>query len=187
LGGKVARSEATKSDNKLVASCHFHSSKAVAFCRSKLSLLVAYATQFHLALTFTCSLPRFSATEVFCPVMTETAQRKGGGKPFRSILEPHFEFIRDLRQHRKTWRQITELLFTEKGIRVTVYAPYLFYRRKLKRAAKPNWEDAGNNSRLPPARPNVVASRSQSRSSPLPPQQNFQRPDQTKLNTDNFT
>ena len=66
--------------------------------------------------------------------MTETAQRKGGGKPFRSILEPHFEFIRELRQRRKTWRQITELLLTEKGIRVTVFAPYLFYRRKLKRA-----------------------------------------------------
>ena len=74
--------------------------------------------------------------------MTETAQRKGGGKPFRSILEPHFEFIRELRHRRKTWRQITELLLTEKGISVTVYAPYLFYRRKLKRAAKLNWENS---------------------------------------------
>jgi hypothetical protein len=79
--------------------------------------------------------------------MTETAQRKGGGKPFRSILEPHFEFIRELRQRRKTWRQITESLLTEKNIRVTVYAPYLFYRRKLKRATKPHWEDADNNSK----------------------------------------
>ncbi len=180
----MARSEATKSDNKLVASCHFHSSKAVAFCRSKLSLLVAYATQFHLALTFTCSLPRFSATEVFCPVMTETAQRKGGGKPFRSILEPHFEFIRDLRQHRKTWRQITELLFTEKGIRVTVYAPYLFYRRKVKRAGKSNWENAGNNSEAQPARPYVAASRPQSRPSPLAKPVPFNRPNLSKINTD---
>jgi len=119
--------------------------------------------------------------------MTETAQRKGGGIPFRSILEPHFEFIRELRQRRKTWRQITELLFTEKDIRVTVYAPYLFYRRKLKRAVKPNWENSGNNSKAHSARPDVAASRPQSRPSPLPPQQNFQRPDQTKLNTDNFT
>jgi hypothetical protein len=47
--------------------------------------------------------------------MTETTQRKGGGKPFRSILESHFEFIRELRQRRKTWRQITELLLTEKA------------------------------------------------------------------------
>jgi hypothetical protein len=119
--------------------------------------------------------------------MTETAQRKGGGKPFRSILEPHFEFIRELRQRRKTWRQITELLLTEKGIRVTVFAPYLYYRRKLKRAAKPNWESAANNSEFQPSRSDVAASRPQSRPSPLPPQQNFQRPDQTKLTTDNFT
>ncbi len=119
--------------------------------------------------------------------MTETAQRKGGGKPFRSILEPHFDFIRELRQRRKTWRQITELLLTEKNIRVTVYAPYLFYRRKMKRATKPNWENAGNDSEAQPARPNAAASRPQSRPSPLPPQQIFQRPDRTKFNTDNFT
>jgi hypothetical protein len=117
--------------------------------------------------------------------MTETAQRKGGGRPFRSILEPHFEFIRDLRQRRKTWRQITELLFTEKGIRVTVFAPYLYYRRKLKRAAKPHWENSTVDSQ--PTHPSAAASRQQSRQSPLPPQQNFQRPDQTKLKTDNFT
>src|SRR5271163_3236276 len=102
--------------------------------------------------------------------MTETTQQKGGGKPFRSILEPHFEFIRELRQRRKTWREITGLLLTEKGIRVTVFAPYLFYRRKLKRTAKPNWENAGNNSQAQPARPNVAASRPQSRPSPLPQQ-----------------
>ena len=43
VGKKTVRNGATKSDNKLVASCRFHSSKVVAFCRSKLSLLVAYA------------------------------------------------------------------------------------------------------------------------------------------------
>jgi hypothetical protein len=66
--------------------------------------------------------------------MTETAQRKRGGKPFHSILEPHFDFIREQRQRRKTWQEIADLLFSEKGIRVTFYAPYRFYRRKLKRA-----------------------------------------------------
>jgi hypothetical protein len=119
--------------------------------------------------------------------MNETAQRKGGGKPFRSILEPHFEFIRELRHRRKTWRQITELLLTEKNIRVTAFAPYLFYRRKLKRAAKPNWENAGNDSRLPPARPDVAASRPQSRPSPLPQQDAFNRPNISKIKTDEFT
>ena len=88
--------------------------------------------------------------------MTDPSQRKGGGKPFRSILEPHFEFIRELRQRRKTWRQITELLLTEKGIRVTVFAPYLYYRRKLKRAARPDWESAANYSDCQPA-PSVCA------------------------------
>ena len=116
--------------------------------------------------------------------MTEKAQRKGGGKPFRSILEPHFEFIRELRQRRKTWRQITELLFTEKDIRVTVYAPYLFYRRKLKRATKPNWENAGNNFESQPVRPNVAASQPQSRPSPLAKPAPFKRPNIKNINTD---
>jgi hypothetical protein len=116
--------------------------------------------------------------------MTETAQRKGGGKPFRSILEPHFEFIRELRQRRKTWRRITELLLTEKGIRVTLYAPYRFYRRKLKRAAKPNWENAGNDFQLQPARPNVAASRPQSRPAPLPKPIPFNQPNIKNMNTD---
>ena len=117
--------------------------------------------------------------------MTETAQRKGGGKPFRSILEPHFEFIRELRQRRKTWKQITELLFTEKGIRVTVYAPYLYFRRKLRRVAKPHWENSTNDSQ--PARPIAAASRPQSGSAPLPVQPHFKRPDRSNLNTEEFT
>ena len=116
--------------------------------------------------------------------MTEKAQRKGGGKPFRSIFEPHFEFIRELRQRRKTWRQITELLLIERDIRVTVFAPYLFYRRKLKRATKPNWENAGNNSEEQPARPNVVASRPPSRPAPLPKQNAFNRPNIKNINTE---
>jgi nicotinamide mononucleotide adenylyltransferase len=116
--------------------------------------------------------------------MTETTQRRGGGKPFRSIMEPHFEFIRELRQRRKTWRQITELLFTEKGIRVTVYAPYLFYRRKLKRAAKPHWENAGNDSEAHPVRPIIAASRQQSRPSPLAKPAPFNRPNINNINTD---
>jgi hypothetical protein len=116
--------------------------------------------------------------------MTETAQRKGGGKPFRSILEPHFEFIRELRQRRKTWREITKLLLTEKDIRVTVFAPYLFYRRKLKRAGKSNWENPGNNSEAHPARPIAAASRPQSRPSPLAKPVPFNRPNLSKINTD---
>ena len=116
--------------------------------------------------------------------MTETTQRKGGGKPFRSILEPHFEFIRELRQRRKTWRQITELLLTEKDIRVTVFAPYLYYRRKLKRATKPHWENAENNSEFQPARSHAASSRPPSRPSPLAKPAPFNRPNIKNINTD---
>ena len=119
--------------------------------------------------------------------MTETAQRKGGGKPFQSILEPHFDFIRELRQRRKTWQEIAALLFTEKGIRVTVFAPYLFYRRKLKRAAKANWENPGNYSEAHPARPIAAASRAQLRPAPLPPKPAFKQPNISTIKDDQFT
>jgi len=47
--------------------------------------------------------------------MTETAHQKRGGKPFHSILEPHYDFIRELRQRRKTWQEIADLLLSEKA------------------------------------------------------------------------
>jgi len=156
----MERQKATTNLSLIVASAHQKLSPFVARnCR--LCSVISSHFNFHL-------LPaRFSATGLYCPVMSETAQRKGGGKPFRSILEPHFEFIRELRQRRKTWRQITELLLAEKNIRVTAFAPYLFYRRKLKRAAKSNWENAGNDSQFPPPPPYVKAPRPQHPPHPL--------------------
>ena len=116
--------------------------------------------------------------------MTETAHQKRGGKPFHSILEPHFDFIRELRQRRKTWQEVADLLLSEKGIRVTFHAPYLFYRRRLKRATKPHWEDAEYISEFQHARPNAEASRPQSRQSPLPKRSPFTRPNIKNINTD---
>jgi hypothetical protein len=116
--------------------------------------------------------------------MTETAHQKRGGKPFHSILEPHYDFIRELRQRRKTWQEIADLLLSEKGIRVTFHAPYLFYRRRLKRATKPHWEDL---SVFQPDRSNASASRPQSRSAPLSAAPTFKRPDRSNLNTEEFT
>jgi hypothetical protein len=116
--------------------------------------------------------------------MTETAHRKRGGKPFHSILEPHYDFIRELRQRRKTWQEIADLLLSEKGIRVTFHAPYLFYRRRLKRAIKPHWENAENNSEFQPAHPNAATNRPQSRPSPLAKPAPFNRPNLSKINTD---
>jgi hypothetical protein len=135
-------------------------------------------------LTFTCSLPLNCASELSCALMTETEQPKRGGKAFHSILEPHFDFIHQQRQRRKTWQEIADLLLSEKGIRVTLYAPYRFYRRKLKRAAKPNWENAGNDSRFPSARPDVVTSRPPSRPAPLPKSIPFNQPNLKNINTD---
>jgi hypothetical protein len=115
--------------------------------------------------------------------MTETAQRKRGGKAFHSILESHFDFIHQQRQRRKTWQEIADLLFTEKGIRVTLYAPYRFYRRRLKRAA--HWENPASEIQL--ARPGAAASQPQSRPVPLPKQSDFKRPNLSTINTEEFT
>jgi hypothetical protein len=142
--------------------------------------LPLYATRFHLTLTFSYSLPPNLAGELSCPLMTETAQRKRGGKAFHSILEPHFDFIHQQRHRRKTWQEIADLLFSEKSIRVTFYAPYHFYRRRLKRAS--HWENSTVDSQ--PAHPSAAASRTQSRSSPLAKPVPFNRPNLSKINTD---
>ena len=111
--------------------------------------------------------------------MTETAQRKRGGRAYHSVLEPHFDFIHQQRQRRKTWQEIADLLFSEKGIRVTFYAPYRFYRRRLKRATKPNWENSAGE--IQPANP---ASQPPSRPAPLPKQNTFNRPNIKNINPD---
>jgi hypothetical protein len=104
-------------------------------------------------------------------------------------MEPHFDFIREQRQRRKTWQEIADLLFTEKGIRVTLHAPYLFYRRKLRRA-KP-WEDEPNlkpgAKKSMPAHPSTAASQPQARPAPLPMHLDFKRPNLSNLNTEEFT
>jgi len=118
-------------------------------------------------------------------MMTETVQQKRGGKAFHSILEPHFDFIHQQRQRRKTWQEIAGLLFSEKGVRVTLYAPYRFYRRRLKRAVKPHWENLTIDSQ--PARSSAVPGRPQSRPAPLPVEPAFKRPNLSTINTEEFT
>jgi hypothetical protein len=119
--------------------------------------------------------------------MSETAQPKRGGKAFHSILGPHFDFIHQQRQRRKTWQEIADSLFNEKGVRVTLYAPYRFYRRQLRRRAKGHWEVAENDLEDQPARPNMAASRTQSRPAPLPLKPVFKQPNISTKDTDNFT
>jgi hypothetical protein len=173
-----------------VAICRIRSRK-VAATRRLLSPAVAGicrylpqgVAQFHLTLTFSYSLLRIFADDLFCTLMTETAQRKRGGKAFHSVLEPHFDFIHQQRQRRKTWQEIADLLHTEKGVRVTLYAPYHFYRRRLKRAS--HWENSSVDSQ--PAGPSAATNRPQSRPVPLPKQSDFKRPNLSNLNTEEFT
>jgi hypothetical protein len=118
--------------------------------------------------------------------MTEPTQRKRGGRAYHSILEPHLDFIREQRQRRKSWKEIADLLLTEKGIRVTLYAPYHFYRRKLKHAAKPHW-DRSEHFESQPVHPTAEASQPRSRPVTLPASSDFKRPDLSKFNMDHFT
>src|SRR5207302_8808850 len=73
--------------------------------------------------------------------LSETTKQRRGGRAFHSILAPHFDFIRQLRKQRKTWQEIAESPHSQKGIRVTLYAPYLFYKRQLRRRPRPHWEN----------------------------------------------
>jgi len=69
-----------------------------------------------------------------------TNERPGGGRAYRSRLEPFVEFIREQRQQRRTWQEIATLLRTEKGCAITFQGLHQFYRRYLKRQARPHWE-----------------------------------------------
>jgi hypothetical protein len=119
--------------------------------------------------------------------MTETHQR--GGKAYHSVLAPHSRFhprvapaAQDLAGDRRP------ASYAEKGIRVTLYAPYHFYRRKLKRAKRPHWESETAPVESQPTRPIVPASRpGDSAPAPLPAQPAFKRPNRETFNRDEFT
>ena len=81
--------------------------------------------------------------------MTETAQPKRGGRAFHSILEPHFDFIRELRQRRKTWQEIAESAFHRKGHPRHALCPVSFLSAQIETRAKAHWEDAENHSEAP--------------------------------------
>ena len=110
--------------------------------------------------------------------MTEITKQPRGGRAFHSILVPHFEFIRELRKQRKTWKEIAELLHREKGVRVTLYAPYFFCKRRLKRMTRPHWEDE--------VIPKPVESQAVRPKTPALPATDFRRPDRKTFNPDDY-
>ncbi len=71
---------------------------------------------------------------------TEAKNGRGGGRAFRSRLEPFVDFIRQQRQQRKTWQEIAAQLRNEKNCSITFQGLHQFYRRYLKRQARPHWE-----------------------------------------------
>lgn len=117
----------------------------------------------------------------------EPAQpKRRGGRAHHSALEPHFETIRHWRRQRRTWKEIAAMLASEKGVHVTLYAPYRFMRRRLKRPA--HWEDEAPSSpaasESQPAHPKAPAIRPSS--APVLPASDFHRPDRNSFNPDEY-
>jgi hypothetical protein len=113
-------------------------------------------------------------------------RRSGGGRPFHSRLEPFVNFIHQQRQRRKTWNEIAALLGSQKGCAITAQGVHQFYRRHLQRRAKSHWEDANNPPESEPFHPIPQVRPLQPRSSPLPAQTAFKRPDREQFNPDEF-
>jgi len=109
-------------------------------------------------------------------------ERRGGGRAYRSRLESFVEFIREQRQHRQTWQEIATVLSTEKGCSITFQGLHQFYRRYLKRQARPHWESEAILAQpatmkpQPPSRKPVVAA------TPTPRSYRQPSPDNIKLN-----
>jgi hypothetical protein len=112
-------------------------------------------------------------------------KRSGGGRAFHSRLEPFVDFIRELRQRRRTWQEIAAVLFSEKGCPITAQGVHQFYRRHLQRRAQTHWEETSSASKATttptsitpaPARKPILAA--------TPPQREVRRPnpEDMKLN-----
>lgn len=111
--------------------------------------------------------------------------RRGGGKAYRSRVEPFADFIRALRQQRKTWLEIADLLRSEKGCDITFQGLHQFYRRYVKRQARPHWE-AGQVV-LPPAHPHVTAGRPEPILAAVPAARPFRKPSPENINLNDLT
>jgi hypothetical protein len=72
---------------------------------------------------------------------TKNGNRHGGGRAYRSRVEPFVDFIRAQRQQRKTWKEIAEQLCDKKDCAITFQGLHQFYRRFVKRQARPSWEN----------------------------------------------
>ena len=98
--------------------------------------------------------------------------KRGGGRAYHSRLEPFVDFIREQRHHRRTWKEIAQLLCVEKSCSVTLQGVHQFYRRYVLPSRKPHWETQVSTFQSPakvtPATRTVLAE--------IPPQRPFRRP-----------
>ena len=118
--------------------------------------------------------------------MDSAQSMRRGGRAHHSAMEPHFEAIRQWRRQRKTWKEIAGLLATEKGIHVTLYAPYRFMRRRLKRPV--HWEDESTSSPAPPESQPAGPKGQALRPANIPalPKSDFKRPDPKSFNPEDY-
>ena len=116
--------------------------------------------------------------------MESSQPKRRGGRAHHSAMEPHFEAIRQWRRQRKTWKEIAGLLASEKGVHVTLYAPYRFMRRRLKRPA--HWED--ESASRPASSESQLAKTSAIRPAIAPalPESDFKRPNPKSFNPDEY-
>lgn len=130
-----------------------------------------------------CSLTGQNPPRARCPsrAMSENpkARRTGGGRAYRGVLEPHFEFIRQLRRARLTWKEIAARLQSDHGITISLHGVYRFCRRRLERG--PSWEDANQEpAEKPSLKPPIL-------SKPFLPANSFRRPDPKQFNPEEYT
>jgi hypothetical protein len=111
---------------------------------------------------------------------TKNGNRHGGGKAYRSRVEPFVDFIRAQRQQRKTWQEISDRLRIEKDCSVTFQGLHQFYRRFVERQARPNWENE-----VPAARPPIPAYKPTLAATP--PARPFRRPNPDNINLNDPT
>ena len=108
--------------------------------------------------------------------------RSGGGRPFHSRLEPFTEFIREQRQQRQTWQVIAARLRTEKDCVITFQGLHQFYRRYLKRQARPHWESEAVMVQPATVKPQTPAHKPVLAATPTPRSFRQPSPDNIKLN-----
>ena len=117
---------------------------------------------------------------------TETKNGRRGGRAYHSRLEPFVDFIRQQRQQRKTWQEIAALLQREKGCVITFQGLHQFYRRYVKRQARPHWER--ESAVMPPvAKATVETPAHKPTLAAMPSTRPFKQPNPENININDLT